>query len=192
VSKESTNKDKIVNNEELGLRWYVVQTYSGFEYKVKQLLEERISKFSKEAYFGEIYVPQERVVDLVNGEKKESSRKFLPGYVLVQVVLNQDTWHLVKDTPRVIGFLGESNSPEPISDEEANRIFSQAEGNASNKSSKVSFSQGEVVTVGDGPFAGFKGTVEEVRPDKGKLRVLLSIFGRNTPVELDFVQVEKS
>jgi transcription termination/antitermination protein NusG len=192
VSKETPGKESIVKNEEHVLRWYVVQTYSGFEYKVKQLLEERISKQSKESYFGEIYVPQERVVDLVNGKKKESSRKFLPGYVLVQVILNRDTWHLVKDTPRVIGFLGDSTSPEAISEEEVKRIFSQAESTSTDSAVKASFTQGEIVTVADGPFAGFKGTVEEVRPDKRKLKVLLSIFGRNTPVELDFVQVEKS
>lgn len=173
------------------LRWYVVHAYSGFEFKAKQALEERIRSQNFGDFFGDIHVPQETVVELVRGQKKISNRKFFPGYMLVQMVLNQDTWHLVKETPKITGFLGDASDPQPLSDDEVKRIMNQVEEGAASPRSKMSFEQGETVKVIDGPFADFNGTIEEVKPEKGKVKVLISIFGRATPVELDFIQVEK-
>jgi transcriptional antiterminator NusG len=176
---------------EPNLKWYVVQSYAGFESKVKQALEERIRLNNLTSLFGEIHVPQETVVELVKGQKKTSTRKFFPGYVLVQMVLNEETWHLVKDTPKVSGFLGDATHPQPLAEEEVQRIFTQVEEGAASPRSKMTFEQGESVKVIDGPFAEFTGSIEEVRPERGKVKVLISIFGRATPVELDFMQVEK-
>ncbi len=173
------------------LKWYVVHVYSGFEFKVKQALEERVRMNNFTEMFGEIRIPQEKVVELVRGKKKTSNRKFFPGYILVQVALNQDTWHLVNETPKVTGFVGDFVDPAPLSDDEVLRIMDQVEEGASSPRSRMSFEQGETIKVVDGPFADFNGTVEEVRPEKGKVKVLISIFGRATPVELDFVQIEK-
>lgn len=173
------------------LRWYVVHAYSGFEQKAKQALEERIRQSTCSERFGEIHVPQETVVELVKGQKKTSSRKFFPGYILVQMDLNQDTWHLVKETPKITGFVGDAKDPSPLSEDEVLRIMHQVEEGTSSPRSKISFEQGELVKVIDGPFAEFNGTVEEVKADKQKVKVLISIFGRATPVELDFMQVEK-
>jgi transcriptional antiterminator NusG len=173
------------------MKWYVVQAHSGFEAKAKQVLEERIRQFNFTEMFGEIHIPQETVVELVRGQKKTSTRKFFPGYVLVQMELNQDTWHLVKDTPKVSGFLGDATSPEPLSEDEVSRIRNQVEEGTASPRSRATFEQGEAVKVIDGPFAEFNGTIEEVKPEKGKVKVLISIFGRATPVELDFIQVEK-
>lgn len=174
------------------LKWYVVHAYSGFEMKAKQVLEERIRTHNMSQLFGEIRVPQETVVELVRGQKKTSTRKFFPGYVLVQMVLNQDTWHLVKETPKITGFIGDATSPEPLAEDEVQRIMTQAEEGATSPRARMNFEQGETVKVVDGPFTDFMGTIEEVRPEKGKVKVLISIFGRATPVELDFVQVEKT
>jgi len=173
------------------LKWYVVHAYSGFEFKAKQALEERIRQQGMDALFGDIHVPQETVVELVRGQKKTSNRKFFPGYILVQMILNEDTWHLVKETPKITGFVGDPTSPQPLSEDEVRRITSQVEEGVAAPKSKVSFEQGETVKVIDGPFADFNGTIEEVKPEKGKVKVLISIFGRATPVELDFIQVEK-
>ncbi|MBI2088783.1 MAG: transcription termination/antitermination protein NusG [Deltaproteobacteria bacterium] len=173
-------------------RWYVVHTFSGFEHKVKAALEERIKALGKQELFGDIMVPMEKVVELVKGKKKTSSRKFFPGYILVQVELDDETWHIVKETPKVTGFVGDSTHPSPVSDEEIKMITQQIEEGAIKPKPRVLFSVGESVKVVDGPFADFNGVVEDVRPDKGKLRVLISIFGRATPVELDFVQVERN
>ncbi len=173
-------------------QWYVVHTYSGFEHKAKAALEERIRALGKQDKFGEVLVPAERVVELVKGRKKTSSRKFFPGYMLVNMELDDETWHVVKSTPKVTGFVGDATHPAPISEAEVGDITQQmAEGSARPKP-KVLFEAGESVKVIDGPFQDFNGVVEEVKPDKGKLRVLISIFGRATPVELDFVQVEKA
>ena len=182
---------EMTTEENKNLRWYVVHAYSGFEQKAKQLLEERIRQFNLGDKFGEIHVPQETVVELVKGQKKTSSRKFFPGYILVQMELNQDTWHLVKDTPKITGFLGDATDPAPLGQDEVERIMTQVEEGAASPRSKMNFEQGETVKVVDGPFADFNGTVEEVKPEKGKVKVLISIFGRATPVELDFMQVEK-
>ncbi len=172
--------------------WYVVHTYSGYEHKAKAALEERVKSRGMSDLFGEVLVPAEKVVELVKGRKKTSSRKFFPGYILVQMVLTDETWHIVKDTPKVTGFVGDATSPSPISEQEVREITHQMEEGASRPKPKVLFEAGESVKVVDGPFADFNGVVEEVKPDKGKLRVLISIFGRATPVELDFVQVERA
>ncbi len=173
------------------LKWYVVHAYSGFEMKAKQALEERVRMHNLGHLFGEVRVPQETVVELVKGQKKTSNRKFFPGYILVQMKLSEDTWHLVKETPKVSGFVGDAKDPSPLAPEEVARIITQVEEGAASPRSKFSFEQGETVKVVDGPFTDFNGTIEEVRPEKGKVKVLISIFGRATPVELDFMQVEK-
>ena len=174
------------------MKWYVVHVYSGFELKAKQALEERVRTFNMTQLFGDVIVPQETVVELVRGQKKTSSRKFFPGYIIAQMQLNEDSWHLVKETPKITGFVGDATDPEPLSDEEVARITSQVEEGAASPRSRRTFEQGETVKVIDGPFTDFNGTIEEVKPEKGKVRVLISIFGRATPVELDFFQVEKS
>ncbi|MCF8083589.1 MAG: transcription termination/antitermination protein NusG [Deltaproteobacteria bacterium] len=173
------------------LKWYIVHTYSGFEDKVKKSLRERIESLGQEEYFGEILVPTEQVVELRKGEKKTSSRKFYPGYILVQMALNQDTWHTVRNTSKVTGFVGGEVKPTPISDKEAERIIHQMEEGVNRPKPKYSFGEGDEVRVIDGPFTNFQGVVDEVKPDKEKLRVLITIFGRPTPVELDFIQVNK-
>ena len=173
------------------LPWYVVHTYSGFEHRAKDGLEERIRMNNLTHKFGNIVVPQETVVELVKGVKKTSSKKFLPGYILVQVELDDNTWHLIKDTPRVTGFVGNQRDPLPLTKEEIGSLLQQIQGGAEKPKLRVKFEQGDSVKVVDGPFVDFNGVVDEVKPDKGKLRVLISIFGRNTPVELDFMQVEK-
>ncbi|MBI1994532.1 MAG: transcription termination/antitermination protein NusG [Deltaproteobacteria bacterium] len=175
----------------------VLITFSGYEQKAKAALEERIKTLGKQEYFGEILVPVEKVVELVKGKKKTSSRKFFPGYILVQMELNKETWHVVKETPKVTGFVGEGKQAEwseapSVTDEEVKAITQQMEEGAVKPKPRVLFSVGESVKVVDGPFADFNGVVEDVRPDKGKLRVLISIFGRATPVELEFVQVERN
>ena len=174
---------------------YVVHTYSGYERKAKAALEERIRQLAKQDSFGDILVPEEQVVELVKGRKKTSARKFFPGYILVQMELNDETWHVVKSTPKVTGFVGGSNDPKtipPVSETEVAEIHHQVQEGALRPKPKVLFGAGENVKVTDGPFQDFTGVVEEVKPGKGKLRVLISIFGRATPVELDLVQVEKA
>ena len=172
--------------------WYVVHTYSGYEHRAKAALEERVRSLGKQDQFGEVLVPAEKVVELVKGRKKTSSRKFFPGYILFNMDLNDETWHIVKATPKVTGFVGDATQPAPISDAEVEEITHQMAEGATRPKPKVLFEAGESVKVVDGPFADFNGVVEEVKPEKGKLRVLISIFGRATPVELDFVQVEKA
>ena len=176
-------------------KWYVVHTYSGFENKVKKSLEERLKQEALESDFGEILIPMEVVQEMVKGEKKTSKRKFFPGYILVQMEMNDRSWHLVKGTPKVTGFVGSAKSPKDvpaISDVEVQRLTTQISEGSLKPKPKVLFEEGDQVRVIDGPFSNFNGTVEEVKPDKGKLRVLVSIFGRATPVELDFMQVEKT
>ena len=172
-------------------RWYVVHVYSGFEYKVKTALEERIAGSSNPDKFSEILVPTEQVVELVKGKKKESSRKFYPGYILVRMELDNETWHIVNNTAKVTGFLGGKDKPAPISDEEAEQILNRMAEGQLKPQPKHSFELGDKIRVKDGPFTNFNGTVEEVNPEKGKIKVLVSIFGRATPVELEFVQVTK-
>jgi transcriptional antiterminator NusG len=173
-------------------QWYVIHTYSGYEHKAKAALEERVRALGKESHFGDVLVPAEKVVELVKGRKKTSSRMFFPGYMLVNMELNDETWHIVKSTPKVTGFVGGATQPAPIPESEVREITHQMAEGAARPKPKVLFEAGEQVKVIDGPFQDFNGVVEEVKPDKGKLRVLISIFGRATPVELDFVQVEKA
>ena len=173
------------------LKWYIVHTYSGFENRVKKNLEEIIQIRGQENLFGKILVPTEQVVELRKGRKKTSSRKFYPGYIVVQMVLNDETWHTVRSTAKVTGFVGGEVKPTAISDEEAERIIHQMEEGVSKPKPKYRFEEGDEVRVIDGPFSNFQGVVEEVKPDKEKLRVLITIFGRPTPVELDFIQVNR-
>lgn len=173
-------------------KWYVVHTYSGYENKVRSSIEEKVRRYAKQDLFGEILVPSEKVVDMVKGVKRTTSRKFFPGYILINMELNDETWHLVKGVPKVTGFVGGQEMPPAVPEEEVHRITRQMEEGAVKPKPKVQFGRGENVRVIDGPFTNFAGIVEEVKPDKGKLRVLVSIFGRATPVELDFGQVEKT
>ncbi|MFO1464696.1 MAG: transcription termination/antitermination protein NusG [bacterium] len=172
--------------------WYVVHTYSGFEQKAKLALEERVRALGKEGFVSEVLVPSESVVEMKKGVKKTTSRKFFPGYILVKMELNEDTWHLIKNTPKITGFVGNNTNPPIVPEEEVRRITQQIDEGTLRPKPKVSFEKGESVRVIDGPFATFNGMVEEVNPEKGKLKVLVSIFGRSTPIELDFMQVEKN
>lgn len=176
----------------MALRWYVVHTYSGYENKVKLALEEQARSAGLQEKIPDILIPSESVVELVKGERKTSKRKFFPGYILVQMELDDQTWHIVKSTPKVTGFIGSRTEPAVIPDEEVDKIRQRMAEGAEKPKPKYSFEKGDSVIVVDGPFINFNGTVEEVRPDKGKLRVLVSIFGRPTPVELDFIQVTKN
>jgi transcription termination/antitermination protein NusG len=175
------------------LRWYVVHAYSGMEKAVERNIRERINRAGMQDKFGDILVPTEEVVEIKNGQKRTSERRFYPGYVLVQMVMNDDTWHLVKHTNKVTGFVGGAkNRPAPISDEEVAKIMGQMEEGTEKPRHKVEFMTGEYVRVKDGPFTDFNGTIEDVNYEKNKVRVSVTIFGRATPVELEFSQVEKT
>lgn len=190
MKKEGENMDAAVASDG-EMSWYVVHTYSGFEHKAKLALEERIKSLKKDKFFSEIIVPEENVVELVKGQKKTTKRRFFPGYILVKMILTDETWHIVKETPKITGFVGDKVRPVPVPESEVQKMTNRiAEGQMKPKH-RISFSEGESVRVIDGPFANFSGTVEDVNHDKGKLKVLVSIFGRSTPVELDFIQVEK-
>ncbi|AZQ12942.1 MULTISPECIES: transcription termination/antitermination protein NusG [Shewanella] len=174
-------------------RWYVVQAFSGYEGRVAKSLVEHIKMHGMEEYFGEVLVPTEEVVEMRAGQRRKSERKFFPGYVLVQMEMNDDSWHLVKSIPRVMGFIGgTSDRPAPITDREAEAILRRLQETTESPTHRVMYEPGEVVRVVDGPFADFNGTVEEVDYDKNRVKVSVMIFGRSTPVELDFNQVEKS
>lgn len=176
----------------MALRWYVVHAYSNYENKVKLALEEKIELEGMQESFGKILVPTEEVVEMRMGQQRKSERKFFPGYVLVQMELTDDTWHLVRNIPRVLGFIGgTSDRPAPISDKEANAILNRVEEGVNKPRPKVLFEVGEVLRVIDGPFKDFNGNVEEVNYEKSRLKVSVLIFGRSTPVELEFGQVEK-
>lgn len=174
-------------------RWYVVHAYSGYEKKVATALKERIELMGMQDKFGEVLVPTEEVVEMRGGQKRKSERKFFPGYVLVQMELSDEAWHLVKETPRVMGFIGgKADKPAPITDKEAELILQRVDDSVDKPKPKTLFEPGEMVRVIDGPFNDFNGVVEEVNYEKNKLQVAVLIFGRSTPVELDFGQVEKS
>ncbi len=176
----------------MAMRWYVVHAYSGFEAQVRRSLEERVNRMGLQDDFGEILVPTEEVVEMRDGQKRRSERKFFPGYVLVQMELNDDTWHLVKDVPKVLGFIGGTGDrPVPITDKEADAILQRVQEGVEKPRPKVLFEPGEMVRITDGPFNDFNGVVEEVDYEKSKMRVSVLIFGRSTPVELEFGQVEK-
>ena len=170
--------------------WYVIHTYSGFEQKVKTSLEEQFERSESKENLGEIIIPTEEVVEVRKGKKKISSRKFFPGYVLISVDMTQDIWYMIKNTAKVTGFLGGAGTPIPLPEEEVELIMGQMRGESARPKPKFSFEKGEDVRVIDGPFVNFNGVVEEVNEDKGKVKVMVSIFGRATPVELEFPQVE--
>lgn len=176
----------------MALRWYVVQAYSGYELKVQKLLLERIEREGLDDRFGEVLVPTEEIVEMRAGQQRKSERKFFPGYVLVEMDMDDETWHLVKNTPRVLGFIGgTADRPAPISEKEANEILQRVEDSTDKPKPKILFEPGEVIRVTDGPFADFNGVVEKVDYDKSRVKVSVSIFGRSTPVDLEFSQVEK-
>ena len=176
----------------MALRWYVVHAYSGFENQVRKSLEERVRHSDVADKFGQILVPTEEVVEMREGQKRKSDRKFFPGYVLVQMDMDDATWHLVKSVPRVMGFIGgSSDKPAPISDKEADAILQRVQEGVDKPRPKILFEPGEVVRITDGPFNDFSGVVEEVDYEKSRLRVSVLIFGRSTPVDLEFGQVEK-
>ncbi|TVS12050.1 MAG: transcription termination/antitermination protein NusG [Wenzhouxiangella sp.] len=173
-------------------QWYVVHAFSGFEKQVMKSLKDRIERAGMEDLFGEILVPTEEVVEMKKGVKRRSERKFFPGYVLVEMEMNDDSWHLVKDVPKVMGFIGgRQDRPAPISQREADAILQRVAEGVDKPRPKVLFEPGEMVRVIDGPFNDFSGVVEEINYEKSRLRVAVSIFGRSTPVELDFQQIEK-
>jgi transcriptional antiterminator NusG len=173
-------------------KWYIVHTYSGFENRVKQSLEERIKQYGMTDKFSEVVVPTEKVVDIVKGEKRTAARKVYPGYILVRMEFDEQTWHLVQDTPKVTGFVGGQQNPVPLLDHEAEKIIRQMEERSKHPRPKYDYEKGDKVIVTEGPFTNFTGVIEEVRPDKGKVKVLVSIFGRSTPVELEFAHIQKS
>jgi len=176
----------------MALQWYVVHAYSGFENQVKRSLEDRIKRSGLDEKFGQILVPTEEVVEMRDGQKRKSDRKFFPGYVLVQMEMDESSWHLVKDCPKVMGFIGgTSDKPTPITEREAQTILNRIQEGTEKPKPKVLFEVGEVIRVVDGPFTDFNGVVEEVNYEKSRLRVAVSIFGRSTPVELEFGQVSK-
>ena len=175
------------------MRWYVVHAYSQYENQVMKALKERVARAGLQEQFGEILVPTEEVVEIKDGARRTTERKFFPGYVLVQMEMNEQTWHLVKSTPKVLGFIGGTpDKPAPISEKEASQILSRVEESVEKPKPKTLYEPGEAVRVIDGPFADFSGVVEEVNYDKNRLRVAVLIFGRSTPVELEFSQVEKA
>ena len=173
--------------------WYVVNSYSGYENKAKEQLLERIERENLHEFFGGIEVPTQTITEMKAGKEKVTEKTFFPGYVLVQMEMNDDTWHLVKETPRVLGFIGGTkNNPKPISEAEANKILQQQEEGIEPSSQMTTFEPGEMIRVIDGPFNDFSGVVEEIDQEKGKVKVAVMIFGRSTPVELDFTQIERS
>ena len=173
-------------------RWYVVHVYSGFEKKIAQQIKEQAAQKGLADLIDEVLVPAEEVVELRRGQKVNAERKFFPGYVLAKMEMTDDTWHLIKDTPKVTGFLGTKTRPSPITEAEADRIIKQSAEGVENRRPAILFEIGEQVRVADGPFTSFNGTVEEVDEEKGRLKVSVSIFGRSTPVELEYGQVEKA
>ena len=177
----------------MSLQWYVVHAYSNYEHKVKSSLIERVRRAGLENKFGEILVPTEEVVEMREGQRRKSERKFFPGYVLVQMEMDDETWHLVKEVPKVLGFIGgSSDRPAPITDKEAQAILNRVQEGVDKPRPKILFEPGEVVRVTEGPFNDFSGVVENVNYEKSKVRVAVQILGRSTPVELDFSQVEKA
>jgi transcriptional antiterminator NusG len=172
-------------------RWYIVHTYSGYEQRVEQTIREMMRTGQDNGQVLEVVMPTEKVIELVKGEKRTSTRKFYPGYVMLKMILTDESWHLIQSIPRVTGFVGGKTRPAPMRDSEAERILAMMEERQEQPRPKFKFERGDEVRVIDGPFSGFNGVVEDVNYDKGKLRVSVSIFGRQTPVELDFVQVSK-
>lgn len=189
--KGEERKSLTNSSDEAEMRWYVVHTYSGHESRAEASLLERVRVEGLEDHFEEILIPTESVVEMRKGQRRTTTRKFFPGYMFVRMKLTRKTWHVVKGTPKITGFLG-GNNPSPVPDREINSVKQAETEGAAKPTPKVLFEEGETVRVTDGPFSNFSGIVEEVKPEKQKIRVLVSIFGRATPVELDFTQVEKS
>ena len=176
----------------MAARWYVVNAYSGFEKKVAESIRDQARQKGMEAVFAEILVPTEEVVEMRRGQRINAERKILPGYVLIKMDLSDESWHLVKNTPKVTGFLGDRGKPSPISEAEAQRIMNQVKEGVERPKPSITFEIGEQVRVSDGPFTSFNGSVEEVDEERARLKVAVSIFGRSTPVELEYSQVEKT
>jgi transcription termination/antitermination protein NusG len=191
VVGDSTERKPLSAVEQPDHKWYVINAFSGMEYKAKLSLEERVKSHGMEHLVSEVIVPEETVVELVKGQKKTTKRKFFPGYLLVKMKLSNESWHLIKDTPKISGFVGDKRNPAPVPESEILRMTNRISEGASRPKPKTNFQEGEKVRVVDGPFNNFNGVIEDVNTDKGKIRVLVSIFGRSTPVELDFIQVEK-
>ena len=173
------------------MKWYIVHTYSGFEDRVKETLRQRAEALDMAAAFGEIHIPTETIVEYRGGKKKETQRKFFPGYILVQMTMSDAAWHVVKNTPKVTGFVGSGKNPTPLTQEEVDQILQQVVSAKEKPKPKYIFDKGEPVKIIDGPFNNFSGVVEEVNLDRNTLKVMVTIFGRHTPVELDFSQVQK-
>ncbi len=184
----SENESKPSSSDHL---WYVIHTYSGYETKVRDSLMERMAAEGKADQISEVLVPSEEIVELKKGKRKVSERKIFPGYILVKMDLNDETWHVVRETPKITGFVGGRTKPTPLSEEEVQGIIDQTRSDTGKPKPKVLFRVGESVRVIDGPFTNFVGMVDDVNEERGKLRVMVSIFGRSTPVELDFLQVER-
>ena len=172
-------------------QWFVIHTYSGFENKVKQSIEQRVAALGLATMVSQVMIPTETVVELKKGKRREASQKFFPGYVLVRMEMTDDLWYLIKNTPKVTGFVGPGVRPTPIPEAQVQAILHQVETGAERPKHRILFSRGESVRVIDGPFSNFTGVVDEVKPDKGRLKVMVSIFGRPTPVDLEFLQVER-
>jgi transcriptional antiterminator NusG len=172
-------------------KWYVIHTYSGFENKVKQSIEQRVGAAGMGEMVSQVMIPTETIVELKKGKRREASQKFFPGYVLIRMEMTDDLWYLIKNTPKVTGFVGPGVRPTPIPEEQVKAILQQVETGAERPKHRILFSRGESVRVIDGPFSNFTGVVEEVKADKGRLKVMVSIFGRPTPVDLEFLQVER-
>ncbi len=193
MSEEVTNVEENTSENKPKLRWYVVQAFSGYEARVQKTLLEHIQVHGLEDKFGQVLVPTEEVIEMRAGQKRKSARKFFPGYVLVEMAMDEQAWHLVKSVPRVLGFIGGTTErPAPITQKEADRILQRLEDSTDKPKPKTLFEPGEVVRVIDGPFADFNGVVEELDYEKNRIKVSVLIFGRSTPVDLEFGQVEKT
>ncbi len=191
-SDANVNADTL-NDDGIQKKWYAIHTYSGFEDHVKLALEERIASSGLKKYFGDIIIPKEDVIEKnVKGGKKKVKRKFFPGYIFVNMNVNTDSWHLLKGTPKVTGFVGDQLNPMAVDESEMDKIIAQITEGIKRPKAKIEFSKGDIVKITEGPFSGFNGTIDDIKPDKSKLEVLVSIFGRATPVELDFTQVERN
>ncbi len=191
-SDANVNVDTL-NDDGIQKKWYAVHTYSGFEDHVKLAIEERIASSGLKKYFGDIIIPKEDVIEKnVKGGKKKVKRKFFPGYIFVNMNVNTDSWHLLKGTPKVTGFVGDQLNPMAVDESEMDKIIAQITEGIKRPKAKIEFSKGDIVKITEGPFSGFNGTIDDIKPDKSKLEVLVSIFGRATPVELDFTQVERN
>ena len=193
INTADTGGENYGEIDEIPKEWYVVHTYSGFEDNVKLALEERITSSGFKKYFGDIIVPKEDIIEkTAKGGKKKVKRKFFPGYIFVKMNVNTDSWHLLKATPKVTGFVGDQLNPMPVDESEMEKIVAQITEGIKRPKAKIEFSKGDSVKITEGPFSGFNGVINEIKPDKSKLEVLVSIFGRATPVELDFTQVERN